>query len=53
MFWFKRLVIANIIPFFKMQALGSPPADLVGDMPSAQGALNGPLNGPDESCNPQ
>lgn len=33
----------------KMQAAGSPPADLVGDMPSAQEALNAP----DESCNPQ
>ncbi|KAK3942300.1 Pex19 protein family-domain-containing protein [Diplogelasinospora grovesii] len=33
----------------KMQAAGSPPADLVGDMPSAQDALNMP----DESCNPQ
>lgn len=33
----------------KMQAAGSPPADLVGDMPSAQEALN-PT---DESCNPQ
>lgn len=33
----------------KMQAAGSPPADLVGDMPSAQEAFNAP----DESCNPQ
>ncbi|KAL2196135.1 Pex19 protein family-domain-containing protein [Corynascus similis CBS 632.67] len=33
----------------KMQASGSPPADLVGDMPSAQDVLNMP----DESCNPQ
>jgi len=32
----------------QMQAAGSPPEDLVGDMPSAQDALN-----PDESCNPQ
>ncbi|GKT45036.1 peroxisomal biogenesis factor 19 [Colletotrichum spaethianum] len=32
----------------KMQAAGSPPSDLVGDMPSAQEAFN-----PDESCNPQ
>ncbi|GJC98572.1 pex19 protein family [Colletotrichum higginsianum] len=32
----------------KMQAAGSPPSDLVGDMPSAQDAFNG-----DESCNPQ
>ncbi|KEY73714.1 hypothetical protein S7711_06290 [Stachybotrys chartarum IBT 7711] len=33
----------------KMQAAGSPPADLVGDMPSAQEAFNAP----DEQCNPQ
>ncbi|KAL2129807.1 hypothetical protein VTI74DRAFT_7277 [Chaetomium olivicolor] len=33
----------------KMQASGSPPADLVGDMPSAQDVLNMP----DDSCNPQ
>ncbi|KAK3685765.1 Pex19 protein family-domain-containing protein [Podospora appendiculata] len=33
----------------KMQAAGSPPDDLVGDMPSAQDALSMP----DESCNPQ
>ncbi|ROT41245.1 Pex19-domain-containing protein [Sodiomyces alkalinus F11] len=33
----------------KMQDLGSPPADLVGDMPSAQEALSMP----DDSCNPQ
>ncbi|KAK4138873.1 Pex19-domain-containing protein [Trichocladium antarcticum] len=33
----------------KMQASGSPPSDLVGDMPSAQDALSMP----DESCNPQ
>ncbi|KAH7326172.1 Pex19 protein [Stachybotrys elegans] len=33
----------------KMQAAGSPPPDLVGDMPSAQEAFNGP----DEQCNPQ
>ncbi|KAK3326424.1 Pex19 protein family-domain-containing protein [Apodospora peruviana] len=33
----------------KMQAAGSPPPDLVGDMPSAQDAMNVP----DESCNPQ
>lgn len=33
----------------KMQASGSPPDDLVGDMPSTQDALNIP----DESCNPQ
>ncbi|KAK4237431.1 Pex19 protein family-domain-containing protein [Achaetomium macrosporum] len=33
----------------KMQASGSPPSDLVGDMPSAQDVLNMP----DESCNPQ
>ncbi|KAK1584867.1 Pex19 protein family-domain-containing protein [Colletotrichum navitas] len=32
----------------KMQAAGSPPSDLVGDMPSAQEAFN-----PDEGCNPQ
>ncbi|KAF9880892.1 Pex19 protein family [Colletotrichum karsti] len=32
----------------KMQAAGSPPSDLVGDMPSAQEAFNA-----DESCNPQ
>lgn len=32
----------------KMQATGSPPADLVGDMPSAQEAFN-----PDENCAPQ
>ncbi|KAL8392922.1 hypothetical protein RB595_002931 [Gaeumannomyces hyphopodioides] len=34
----------------KMQAEGSPPSDLVGDMPSAQEALGGPG---DEACNPQ
>ncbi|KAK4158506.1 Pex19 protein family-domain-containing protein [Chaetomidium leptoderma] len=33
----------------KMQASGSPPEDLVGDMPSTQDVLNMP----DESCNPQ
>ncbi|KAF7563003.1 hypothetical protein G7046_g1122 [Stylonectria norvegica] len=33
----------------KMQAAGSPPSDLVGDMSSAQDVFNGP----DESCNPQ
>ncbi|KAK3307959.1 Pex19 protein family-domain-containing protein [Chaetomium strumarium] len=33
----------------KMQASGSPPSDLVGDMPSTQDVLNMP----DESCNPQ
>ncbi|KAJ4302344.1 Peroxisome chaperone and import receptor [Collariella sp. IMI 366227] len=33
----------------KMQASGSPPPDLVGDMPSAQDVMNMP----DESCNPQ
>ncbi|KAL1857510.1 hypothetical protein VTK73DRAFT_8047 [Phialemonium thermophilum] len=33
----------------KMQAAGQPPADLVGDMPSAHEALNAP----DEACNPQ
>lgn len=33
----------------KMQASGSPPSDLVGDMPSAQDVLNMP----DDSCNPQ
>ncbi|KAL1840961.1 hypothetical protein VTJ49DRAFT_7567 [Mycothermus thermophilus] len=33
----------------KMQATGSPPSDLVGDMPSAQDVLNMP----DDSCNPQ
>lgn len=33
----------------KMQAAGSPPSDLVGDMPSAQDAFNMP----DEQCNPQ
>lgn len=32
-----------------MQASGSPPNDLVGDMPSAQDVLNMP----DEGCNPQ
>ncbi|KYK58338.1 peroxin [Drechmeria coniospora] len=32
----------------KMQAAGSPPADLVGDMASAQDAFNG-----DDQCNPQ
>ncbi|KZL68490.1 pex19 protein family [Colletotrichum incanum] len=32
----------------KMQAAGSPPSDLVGDMPSAQEAFNA-----DETCNPQ
>ncbi|ROV99575.1 hypothetical protein VPNG_07722 [Cytospora leucostoma] len=34
----------------KMQAAGSPPPDLVGDMPSAQDALGAPDA---ESCNPQ
>ncbi|PSR83522.1 Pex19 protein family-domain-containing protein [Coniella lustricola] len=34
----------------KMQAAGSPPPDLVGDMPSAQDALGAPDM---ESCNPQ
>ncbi|KAJ4395904.1 Peroxisome chaperone and import receptor [Gnomoniopsis smithogilvyi] len=34
----------------KMQAAGSPPPDLVGDMPSAQDAMGGPDM---ESCNPQ
>ena len=34
---------------YQMQASGSPPADLVGDMPSAQDVLNMP----DDSCNPQ
>lgn len=34
----------------KMQAAGSPPPDLVGDMPSAQEALSAPDA---ESCNPQ
>lgn len=33
----------------KMQAAGSPPPDLVGDMPSAQEALSVP----DDSCNQQ
>ncbi|PHH74982.1 hypothetical protein CDD82_4639 [Ophiocordyceps australis] len=33
----------------KMQAAGSPPPDLVGDMPSAQEALNAS----DDQCNPQ
>lgn len=33
----------------QMQAAGSPPPDLVGDMPSTQEALAAP----DESCNPQ
>jgi len=33
----------------QMQAAGSPPPDLVGDMPSTQDVLNMP----DESCNPQ
>ncbi|KAJ4157152.1 Peroxisome chaperone and import receptor [Fusarium falciforme] len=33
----------------KMQAAGSPPSDLVGDMASAQDALNPS----DEACNPQ
>ncbi|CAM1500938.1 Fc.00g101000.m01.CDS01 [Cosmosporella sp. VM-42] len=33
----------------KMQAAGSPPQDLVGDMASAQEVFNAP----DESCNPQ
>ncbi|KAF4125693.1 hypothetical protein GMORB2_0937 [Geosmithia morbida] len=33
----------------KMQAAGSPPSDLVGDMESAQEAFNGS----DEQCNPQ
>ncbi|KUI58587.1 Peroxisomal biogenesis factor 19 [Cytospora mali] len=34
----------------KMQAAGSPPPDLVGDMPSAQEAMGAPDA---ESCNPQ
>lgn len=34
----------------KMQAAGSPPADLVGDMPSAKEVLDGP---DDENCAPQ
>ncbi|SPN97495.1 related to PEX19 protein [Cephalotrichum gorgonifer] len=34
----------------KMQATGSPPPDLVGDLNSAQEALNAPN---DEACNPQ
>ena len=34
----------------QMQAAGSPPSDLVGDMPSAQEAFGAPG---DESCNPQ
>lgn len=34
----------------KMQATGSPPSDLVGDMPSAQEALGGP---DPEACTPQ
>lgn len=34
----------------KMQAAGSPPPDLVGDMPSAQDAMGAPDA---ESCNPQ
>lgn len=34
----------------KMQAAGSPPPDLVGDLQSAQEALNAPN---DEACNPQ
>ncbi|ETS81689.1 hypothetical protein PFICI_06691 [Pestalotiopsis fici W106-1] len=33
----------------KMQAAGSPPADLVGDMPSAKEVLDGP----DDNCTPQ
>ena len=33
----------------QMQASGSPPADLVGDMPSAQDVMNMP----DEGCSPQ
>ncbi|OAA66615.1 peroxisomal membrane protein receptor [Niveomyces insectorum RCEF 264] len=33
----------------RMQAAGSPPSDLVGNMPSAQDALAAP----DETCNPQ
>lgn len=33
----------------QMQAAGSPPTDLVGDMASAQEALSGP----DDQCNPQ
>ncbi|KAK0754704.1 Pex19 protein family-domain-containing protein [Schizothecium vesticola] len=33
----------------KMQAAGSPPPDLVGDMPSTQDVMSMP----DESCNPQ
>lgn len=36
--------------FFQMQAAGSPPPDLVGDMPSAQDALGAPDM---DSCNPQ
>ncbi|KAI0134087.1 Pex19 protein family-domain-containing protein [Xylariales sp. AK1849] len=33
----------------KMQAAGSPPPDLIGDMPSAKEVLDGP----DENCTPQ
>jgi peroxin-19 len=42
----KLVVLSNRC---QMQASGSPPADLVGDMPSAQDVLNMP----DDSCNPQ
>jgi len=34
----------------KMQAAGSPPADLVGDMAAAQEAFGGPEGGPEEGC---
>lgn len=40
---------AFLLTTSQMQAAGSPPADLVGDMPSAQDAMNIPEDG----CNPQ
>jgi peroxin-19 len=43
------LLILSPLTTTQMQAAGSPPPDLVGDMPSTQDVLNMP----DESCNPQ
>jgi peroxin-19 len=44
-----RIVMNDADDSFQMQAAGAPPADLVGDMASAQEAFNAP----DEACNPQ
>jgi len=43
-----RATVADL-EALKMQATGNPPAEIIGDMPSAQEALNAP----EESCNPQ